>query len=267
MRVDQLAVAMVLAGLGLLVGSFLNVVIARVPEGISVVRPASRCPACGTPIGARYNVPVASWLLLRGRARCCRARISVRYPLVETLTAASFAGVAVWAQLRPATGWALPAFCYLAAISIALAAIDLDTFRLPFGIVAPSYLVAAALLGAASWAEHDGSGAVRMVAGGALLWSLYRLLHLIYPPGMGYGDVRLSGVLGLYLGWVGWGPLAVGAFSGFLVGAVVGLALVVAGRSKLRSAIPYGPYLLVGSWIGVFAGQPLGAAYLRGMGL
>jgi leader peptidase (prepilin peptidase) / N-methyltransferase len=260
--------AVLLCGVfGLLIGSFLNVVIARVPDGVSVVRPGSRCPVCETPIAPRDNLPVLSWLLLRGRARCCGTRISARYPVIEAGTAVAFVAVAAWSVTAAPTPWALPAFGYLAAVSIALAVIDLDTFRLPFSIVAPSYPVAAALLGAASWAEHDLSSAVRMLGGAAVMWGLYRLLHLIYPPGMGYGDVRLSGVLGLYLGWLGWGELAVGTFMGFLTGGLVGLGLVVIGRSKLKSHIPYGPYLLTGAWIGVFAGHPISTWYLHGMGL
>jgi leader peptidase (prepilin peptidase) / N-methyltransferase len=118
------------AAFGLIVGSFLNVVIARVPDGESVVRPGSRCPACLVPIAPRDNVPVLSWVLLRGRARCCGVRISVRYPLVEAGTAIAFATVAAWSP----TVWLLPALLYLAAVSIALALIDVDTFRLPYGI-------------------------------------------------------------------------------------------------------------------------------------
>jgi len=252
---------------GLIIGSFLNVVIARVPAGESIVRPGSRCAACQTPIAARDNVPVLGWLLLRGRARCCGEPIAVRYPLVEAGTALAFAGVLWWALQRPGTAWALPAFLYLAAVSIALAVIDLDTLRLPFGIVAPSYPVAAVLLGLASWAGHDLSSAVRMLIGGAALWGLYRLLHLVYPAGMGYGDVRLAGVLGLYLGWLGWAPLAVGAFLGFLVGGVGGALLLALRRTGLKTAIPYGPYLLGGTWLGVVAGAPVGQWYLRSMGL
>jgi leader peptidase (prepilin peptidase)/N-methyltransferase len=252
---------------GLLIGSFLNVVIARVPDGVSVVRPGSHCPTCERPIAPRDNLPLVSWLVLRGRARCCGTRISARYPVIEAGTAAAFAAVTWWSLAAASTAWVIPAFLYLAAASIALAVIDLDTFRLPFSIVAPSYPVAAVLLGAASWSEHDLPSAERMLIGGVAMWSLYRLLHLIYPPGMGYGDVRLSGVLGLYLGWLGWGELAVGTFMGFLTGGLVGLSLVVIGRSKLKSHIPYGPYLLAGVWIGVFAGHPISAWYVHGMGL
>jgi len=249
--------------LGLLVGSFLNVVVARVPEDRSVVRPGSACPACATPIATRDNVPVLSWLLLRARARCCGARISPRYPLVEAGTAAAFALVALW--LGPVA--ALPAFLYLAAVSIALALIDLDTFRLPFVIVAPSYLVAAVLLGVASLVDRDGTAAVRALVGGAVLWVFYRLLHQLKKSGMGYGDVRLAGLLGLHLGWLGWAELVTGTFFGFLVGGLVGVVIIVVGRGGLKTQIPYGPYMLAGAWIGLTAGAPIGQGYLNLFGL
>ncbi|HEX2809381.1 MAG TPA: prepilin peptidase, partial [Kineosporiaceae bacterium] len=114
--------AVLLCGVfGLLIGSFLNVVIARVPDGVSVVRPGSRCPVCETPIAPRDNLPVLSWLLLRGRARCCGTRISARYPVIEAGTAVAFVAVAAWSVTAAPTPWALPAFGYLAAVSIALA--------------------------------------------------------------------------------------------------------------------------------------------------
>lgn len=249
--------------LGLLVGSFLNVVIARVPEERSVVRPPSACPHCATPIAPRDNVPVVSWLLLRGRARCCGAPIAVRYPLVEAFTAFAFAGVAAWVGWHPA----LPAFLYLAGLSIALAVIDVDTFRLPFVLVAPAYPVGAVLLGVASLVERDGAAMVRALVGAVALWVFYRLLHAVYPRGMGYGDVRLAGVLGLYLGWVGWGPLVAGGFFGFLVGGLGGIVVMAVGRGGLKTQIPYGPYMLVGTWIGLVWGDAVADAYLRAVGL
>jgi leader peptidase (prepilin peptidase) / N-methyltransferase len=276
------------AVVGLLVGSFLNVVIARVPAGESVVRPPSRCPRCGAPIAARDNVPFVSWLLLRRRARCCDARISWRYPAVELLTAAAFAVVAAWAttawtpsllgeepvaaaadSLGPLAWqgslWPLPAFLYLAAVSIALGAIDLDTYRLPFWIVVPSWWVAGVLLGGAALLLGHPGAVVRMLLGGLGLWALYRLLHLVYPAGMGYGDVRLAGLIGMYLAWVDWGALVVGAFAGVLVGGLGGIAVLIAQRSGLKTQIPYGPYMLVGTWVGLFWGQAVISAYLRGI--
>jgi leader peptidase (prepilin peptidase)/N-methyltransferase len=249
--------------LGLLVGSFLNVVIHRVPAGESVLRPRSRCPACAAPIAARDNVPVLSWALLRGRARCCGAPISVRYPVIEAGTGAAFAAVAAWQHWS----WSLPAYLVLAAASIVLAVIDLDTKRLPAVIVAPTFLAGVVLLGIASLAEQDRASAVRAVIGALALWLLYRTLHALYPRGMGYGDVRLAGVLGLYLAWLGWDRLVVGAFLGFLTGGVVGVAVLLSGRGGLKSQLPYGPFMVLGAWLGVASGPALASWYLGIAGL
>lgn len=249
--------------LGLMVGSFLNVVIHRVPAGESVVRPPSHCPACGARIIPRDNIPVLSWLLLKGRARCCGAAISVRYPLVEAGTAVAFAAVAAWQGLS----WALPAYLVLAASSIALAVIDLDTKRLPFVVVAPTFVAGLVLLGAASLFDHDLASAVRAVGGAAALWLLYRMLHAVYPRGMAYGDVRLAGVLGLYLAWLGWDRLIVGAFLAFLLGGVFGIIFILAGRARMKTQIPYGPYMVVGSWLGIATGPALASWYLQLTGL
>jgi leader peptidase (prepilin peptidase) / N-methyltransferase len=260
--VPPLAVAVLTAVLGLFVGSFLNVVIYRVPREESVVRPRSRCPECQTQLTWYENVPVASWVALRGRCRTCSEPVSARYPVVELVTAAVF-GLMGW---RFGFAWELPAFLYLAAIGVALAVIDLDTRRLPDVIVLPSYGVGAGLLGLASLLEHDLGSAVRMVAGGAALWAFYRVLRLIKPKGMGWGDVKLAGVLGGYLAWLSWGALVVGGFAGFLIGGVVGLLLILAGRAGRKSTIPYGPYMLAGALVGVLWGGQLVHAYLGLMG-
>jgi leader peptidase (prepilin peptidase) / N-methyltransferase len=258
------AVLPLLAGvLGLLIGSFLNVVVYRLPRGESIVRPGSRCSSCGTPIAPRDNVPLVSWALLRGRARCCGERISVRYPLVELATGAAFAAVAAW--LGPS--WALPAFAYLAAISIALTLIDLAVHRLPDPIVLPSYLIGGVLLGVASLAAHDGGSVVRAVIGGAALWVLYLVLVLVYPAGMGLGDVKLAGVLGMYLGWLGWAELAVGAFLGFLLGGLSGLGLMLAGRAGRKTMIPFGPFMLAGAWLAIAIAAPVASWYLGAFGV
>ncbi|MDQ1293612.1 MAG: leader peptidase (prepilin peptidase) / N-methyltransferase [Actinomycetota bacterium] len=244
---------------GLLVGSFLNVVILRVPAKESIVTPPSHCRTCDAPVRPRDNLPVVSWLLLRGRARCCGEPIPARYPLVELLTAGAFAGVAAW--LGPS--WELPAFLYLASISITLAIIDLDTFLLPARIVTPSYAVTAALLGlAAVGAPEPLDAALRAVVGGLALWLLYFSLRLIHPRGMGYGDVRLSGLLGLALAWQGWDCLAVGAFTAFVLGGLGGAVVLLLGKGNLKTEIPYGPYMIVGTWVGLVAGGPIGDWYL-----
>ena len=248
--------------LGLLVGSFLNVVVWRVPRGESVVRPPSACPACGAAVRPRDNVPVLSWLLLRGRCRDCAGSISARYPLVELLTAAVFAVVAWRIGLDPV----LPAFLYLAAVGVALALIDLDHKRLPDALTLPSYPVGVALLGVAALAGSDGSW-LRALAGGAAMFAVYFALCFAYPAGMGFGDVKLAGVLGLHLGWLGWGAWVVGLFLGFFLGGVFGVALIALRRGGRKTAVPFGPFMLVGALVAVLVGSELAQAYLDVSGL
>lgn len=257
-----MTVAVLCGVLGLLVGSFLNVVIWRVPRGESIVSPPSACPRCGAQIRARDNVPVLSWLILRGRCRDCGAPISARYPLVEAATGVLFAAVGWWAGFSAE----LPAFLYLAAIGVALTMIDLDTNRLPNAIVLPSYPVALVLLAVASWANDDWVALGRGAIGAAALYAFYFGLMVLRPGGMGFGDVKLAGVLGLYLGWLGWSSLVVGAFAAFLVGGIVSIVLLLSRRATRKSRIPFGPYMLIGAGIGIVAGEALGSAYLSLLG-
>ena len=248
----------VLGVVGLLIGSFLNVVVWRVPRGLSVVSPASACPSCETTIRARDNVPVASWLALRGRCRDCATAISARYPLVELGTAVLFVLVGV----RLGVDGALPAFLYLAAIGVALALIDLDFHRLPDAIVLPAYPVLAVLLTAAAAVSGDWGALLRAAVGGAVLWALYFVLMVAKPGGMGFGDVKLAGVLGLALGWLGWGSLVVGGFGAFLLGGVFSVVLLLTGRASRSSGIPFGPWMLAGAAVGVAVGERLWQGYL-----
>ena len=245
--------------LGLAVGSFLNVVVWRVPRGGSIVSPPSACPACGHRIRPWDNVPVVSWLLLRGRCRDCRAPISARYPLVEAGTAALF-GLTAWHfdDLLPA----LPAYLVLAAAAVALALIDLDVHRLPNVIVLPLYPVLAVLLALASWLTGDWGALLRAGIGGAALFAFYFLAAVIYPSGMGFGDVKLAGVLGGALAWLGWGPFAVGAFAPFLLGGFYAVGLLLTRRAGRGTGIPFGPWMLLGAAVGVAVGEPLWRAYL-----
>lgn len=265
------------AATGLAIGSFLNVVVHRVPAGLSVVAPASACPRCGHAIRARDNVPVLSWAVLRGQCRDCAEPISVRYPLVELATAALFALVvlrfgpallaATDAREAAVATAVLVAMLYLMAVSVALALIDLDVHRLPNAIVLPAYPVLAALLTAASAFSGDWGALLRAGVGLAVLGGGYLALALVVPGGMGLGDVKLAGVLGLVLAYLGWGPLAVGAFGAFLLGGSFAIGLMVAGRAKRGSGIPFGPWMLGGAWLGVFIGQSVLDGYLRIIGL
>jgi leader peptidase (prepilin peptidase) / N-methyltransferase len=244
--------------LGLVVGSFLNVVIWRVPRGESIVSPPSHCPACDRPIRPRDNVPVLSWLVLRGRCRACAEPISARYPAVELLTAAVFVVLAV----RLGFDAALPAYLYLGAVGVALALIDLDVKRLPNAIVLPSYGVAVVLLGIAAVAEGEWSNLLRALLGMVALFGFYFLLVLVYPKGMGFGDVKLAGVLGLYLGYLGWAEVITGGFLGFLFGGVVGGALMALQKAGRKSQIPFGPFMLAGTLAAILAGGALADFYL-----
>ncbi len=252
---------------GALLGSFLNVVIWRVPRGQSIVSPPSACPHCTTRIAWYDNIPVISYLVLGRRCRHCRVRISVRYPLVEAGTGAAFA-LLTFGALH---GWfplaALPALLYLAAVSIALALIDLDTRRLPDAIVLPSYLVCAVLLTLASVLTADYWSLLRAAIGGAALFLAYLLMAIVYRGGMGGGDIKLAGLLGLCLGWFGWAPLIVGAFAAFVIGGIIGVALMAARRATRKSAIPFGPSMIAGAWVGIFVGQAVGDWYLSAVGL
>ena len=242
--------------LGLAVGSFLNVVIYRVPRDESLVRPGSHCPHCQAEVRHRHNIPVLGWLLLRGRCADCTASISARYPLVEGGTAALF--VAVAARFGPS--WELPAYLYLAAAAVALAAIDLDVMRLPDRIVLPSYAVALVLLIPAAIAGQSWDPLVRGLIAAGATYALYWILAVM-PKGMGGGDVKLAPLLGLYLGWLGWTSVAVGLFAGFLLGGVVGVVLLATRVAGRKSRIPFGPYMLAGAFLAVFAAAPIAAWY------
>lgn len=256
--------------LGLLIGSFLNVVAYRVPARISLMR-ESRCPHCDAPVKPWQNVPLLSWLLLRGKCRSCGAAISARYPLVEASTAVAFAVVAAWfltgAPGAPSNPWAMAmviiAFLYFAGISIVLTLIDLDTQRLPNAIVLPSYLVAGVLFTAAAALDGAWDALLRAAIGMAVLYAFYFVLRLARPGGMGGGDVKLAGVIGIYLGWVGWASLAVGAFAAFLFGGIFGSLLMLAKRAGRKTAIPFGPWMILGAWTGVFAGEAVGGWYVN----
>jgi len=274
---------------GILIGSFANVVIYRVPAGVSIATPPSACPHCGNRIKPYDNIPVISWLLLGGKCRTCAEPISKRYPLVELTTGVAFAAVAAWwlvqggawtgpaESLRPQASdpltaaivgiLVLIAFLYLAAISVILAIIDLDTHTLPNRIVLPSYLVVIVFFVAAAAVGGDWPALLRAGSGLVGLWLIYAILAFAYPGGMGFGDVKLAGVLGAYLGWLGWGSLLVGAFAAFLLGGLFALALVASRRANRKSGIPFGPWMLLGAWVGIFLGEPIWRGYLATFGL
>ena len=257
------AVWAVVAGVfGLAVGSFLNVVIYRVPAGESVVSPPSRCPSCGAPIRHRHNIPVVGWLLLRGKCFDCKTPISARYPLVEAATGVLFATL-TWRLLAVDKPWALAAYLYLAAAGIALAMIDIDVQRLPDKIVLPSYAVVAVLLTLAAAGAQDWWPLARAGIGAAAVFVFYFVLAFAYPAGMGFGDVKLAGVLGALMGYLSWSAPIVATFGAFLLGAIVGLVLIATRRGGRKTAIPFGPFMIAAALTTVFAGSWLADGYLQ----
>ncbi len=278
------AVFLSLAGIvGLLVGSFLNVVILRLPvilenrwrrecleflgqgseatgDRFDLVFPPSHCPHCGHRIGAWENVPILSWLLLRGRCRECKAPISIRYPLIEALSALLSVAVAWHFGLSAQTLWAL----ILTWSLIALAVIDIDHQLLPDAITLP-LLWAGLLLSLPGIFTGPRASIVGAAAGYLTLWSVYQLFRLLTgKEGMGYGDFKLLSVFGA---WLGWQMLPLIILLSSLVGAVTGLGMVLLhGRDK-NLPIPFGPYLAAAGWIALLWGKDLIAWYLRLSGL
>ena len=241
------------AVLGLAIGSFLNVVIWRVPRKESVVRPPSHCPQCETPISPRDNIPVLSWLFLSGKCRHCKNPIPVRYPLVEAGCGVLFLAVAA----RFGASWELPAYLILTAALLAISIIDLEHFIVPDRITAPLTVSALGLLGLAALAEGNGWRFGRTVLAGVAYFAFLLLLNILYPKGMGMGDVKLAFPLGLYLGWLGWGQVFLGGFLAFLLGAFVGLALIATKIKSRKDAVPFGPYLALGAMLTVLWGDPI----------
>lgn len=242
------AFAAVLAGvLGLAVGSFLNVVIHRLPRGESLSRPRSRCPGCGAQIAARDNIPVLSWLLLRGRCRHCGEPISARYPLVEALTAALCVAV-VLAEGADRDVWLGLAFVLLL---VPIAFIDLDHRIIPNKLTALGAVMALALVAIFQpddLVEHLIAAAA---AGGFLL-----VAAIVYPAGMGMGDVKLAAVMGLFLGRAVGPAMLVALVAGSLVG------VVVIRRHGRKAGVPFGPFLALGGVAGLFAGDAIVDWYL-----
>lgn len=235
---------------GLAVGSFLNVVIYRVPRNESIVSPRSRCPSCGVAIKERDNIPVFSWLLLRGRCRNCRAPISPRYLFVELAGGALFAGVGA----RLGFNWDLPAFLVLLAGLLALACIDLEHLVLPKKVVYPTLVMVGGLLVLAAAVTGEWHNLLVAAICSISWFVVFFLMNFASPRVLGFGDVRLALVLGLGLGWLGWRYVILGFFAANLIGAIVGLTLIVMKKMTRDQPIPYGVFLAIGTALAVFTG-------------
>lgn len=251
--------------IGAAIGSFLNVVIARLPENESIVRPASRCPACRTPIKPQHNIPILSWLFLRGRCASCRAPISIRYPVVELLTGLLFLACFI----RFGMTWSLAPALILSASLVAITFIDIDTFEIADEISLPG-IALGCLLRPICFDKPWFSGIVGALLGAAFL-GFIRWGHMVVrkKEGMGIGDIKLIAMIGAFLGPGGLLPsILVGAFIGSLIGGVVVIGRVLRGEHKEEpqpesekaeatddeddweptwDTLPFGPFLAIGA--------------------
>jgi leader peptidase (prepilin peptidase)/N-methyltransferase len=236
---------------GLAIGSFATAVAYRVPRGMPFAVERSQCPACGEPIAARDNIPVVSWLLLRGRARCCGARISARYPLTELACGVLFAATVLVYRNDPAE--AVIGLVFVAMLAV-VTLTDLERRIIPDVV-----LVAGAVACLAIALPTDPGGVPERLIAAAAAGGLFFLVALAYPAGMGLGDVKLAATMGLFLGRA----VAPAILAALLAGSVVGLALIARhGAGARKMAIPFGPFLALGGVVGLLAGSALIDAYL-----
>lgn len=240
--------------LGLIFGSFATVVAHRLPRDESVVAGRSRCPNCGRTITAVENIPVISYVVLRGRCRGCGARISPRYPLIELGAAVLFA-LAAWKFGFTAEAFVFAGFFWALVV---LTVIDFEHKLLPDRIVYPTFVIAWISLIAIALVRDDLDRLVDAAIGAAAFGGFFFLVAFIYPAGMGGGDIKLAFVLGTMLGFVeGIGVVLVGMFLSFLVGAVAGIGVMVATGKGRKSQVPFGPFLALGTILAIFWGRPL----------
>ncbi len=253
--------AVVCAAAGLLAGGYVTVLIERVPASRTIPgslaelgrHPLGECPRCAAALRAADVVPLLGWARTRGVCRYCGEPFGAWHPAAELLTAVLFALMGLRFGLSPV----LPAYLFLAVIAVALAFIDVAHQRLPDLLTLAAYPVAIAALGAATPATGDGTGHLsHAFIGLACAFAFYLILALIYPAGIGWGDVKLSGLLGLYLGWIGPAALFIGLAGGFVLAAVAGVAMIAAGKATRKSQIAFGPFMLAGA-IAVIAASGL----------
>jgi len=243
-----------MGAMGLLIGSFLNVCILRLPEGLSIVRPASRCPRCGHGLAWYENVPVVSFLILRARCRNCGEPISWQYPLIEMITCAVF----VAATLQFGFSWLLLSRVIFGSALIVLFMIDLRHHILPNGITLPGIVVgfAFSLLTEPGWV----ASLIGIVAGGGILLAIAEGYYLVRrEQGLGMGDVKMLAMIGAFLGWK---LMILTLVFSSLVGSIVGVGLIVSGKGSMKYALPFGTFLAVAALAAMFVGDPIVRWYL-----
>ncbi len=254
--------------IGCIFGSFLNVVIWRVPNHISITNPKrSFCPKCEAPIAWYDNIPIFSWLALGAKCRHCKEPIAARYPLVESLGGLSFLAVTAGGMFGAYPLWALPVLYVFACVSIVIAFIDLDHHLILNVVLLPTLIATVLLLVVASFGIGEWNRLGRGALCALILFVFYFVLSLIWKGGMGDGDIKLAFILGLLLGWLGWPQFIIGSFAAFFIGGAISLVLLASKKVDLHGGIPFGPSMLLGAWLGIFAGVPIATLYLQLTGL
>jgi len=247
--------AIVALPFGLVVGSFMTVAVYRLPKGESVVRPRSRCPGCGAEIGARDNIPVLSWILLRGKCRRCGERISAEYPLLELATA----GLVILAAVRYPDPWHAVLVGGLLSLMPGIALIDLRHRIIPNKLTYPALIVFAVLI-LLAWLIGDAADPVKAVLG-LLLYGGILFIVAAVSRGMGMGDVKLAAVIGLVFGSLGLRFVGVAAAAAIVFGGLGAVGALAMGKGR-KSAIPFGPYLAAGAVVAGLWGEPLASWYI-----
>lgn len=244
--------------LGLAFGSFATVLATRGLGEASFVSPGSRCDSCGTPLARRDNIPLISWIVLRGRCRHCDATIPVSYPITELATAILFAMV-TWSV---GATWTLPAYLVFVTACVALTLTDLEAKRLPNRIVFPADALGGVLLVLGALLDGDAGNLVGAAIGALGYSGVMLIVHLIAPRGLGFGDVKLAVLLGMFLGYESLWHVAAGFFFAYLAGGVISIVLVVTKLRTMKDAIPFGPYMMAAAMLMVVAGDGIVDAYL-----
>ncbi|MDQ4126173.1 MAG: prepilin peptidase [Actinomycetota bacterium] len=239
--------------LGLIFGSFGTVAAWRIPRRETIVSGRSHCPKCGAKITALENVPVLSWVFLRGKCRHCGNPISARYPLIELATGILFALSAAKFGLSVET-FVFAAFFW---VLVVLTVIDLDHKLLPNRVVYPAFVVGWAGLVAAAIVDGSTDRLLDAAVGAGIFGGTFFLIAMIAPRGMGFGDVKLAFVLGTFLGYVRLGLVPLGMFVAFLTGALTGVVVMLASGGGRKMQVPFGPFLALGTVLAIFAGDPL----------
>jgi len=250
--------ALILGVFGLLVGSFANVVIYRVPAGRSVVKPPSGCLSCGARVRSFDNIPVVSWLVLRGRCRACKAPVSPRYPVVEALVAVIFAAIG----LRFGISWTGVGEAALAGGLVALAFIDFDHLLLPRKVVYATLTIVAVVFVAGSVSGDQWHRLLIAAISAVVPWAVFFAINFMSPKALGFGDVRLALLIGFGLGWLGAGYAFLGFIIASVLGSVVGVTMIALGKAGRRTPIPFGTFLATGAVLSALCGAPVVNWYL-----